>query len=87
MHVILRVSLLIILRVCVSVNGIPRVSVQVPPQAYMLAVAVPQVSLLFFPTHSCEVTLAMDLIQLMSTYGVLLVIPYIISRNLYNVAT
>ena len=76
-HVIPLESLIVLLHVCVSVHGILQES--------MMAVAVPCVWMLLCSEQSCEVNLAMDLGQIMSTLGVLLGIPCIISRNRHNI--
>ena len=85
-NVLLPESFLVLPRVCVSINILLQASVHVTPQASVLAVAVPRVYLSFCTTYSCKVTLAMALGQIMSTSGVLLVIPCIIARNWLNVA-
>ena len=85
-HVLPRASLIVLTRVCVSVHGLPRASVHMPPWASTITVDVSRVCISFCLTNYCKVTLSMDLGQLMSTSGVILEIPCIISRNLWNVA-
>ena len=64
-------SLLILLCLCLNVHILPRSSLHVPPQASVLAVAVPRVYLSFFLTHSYEVTLLMDIGHIISTSRVI----------------
>ena len=86
-HVLPRAYLLILTCVCVSVHGLLQESVHIHPWQSVLAVAVTRVCMLFCTINSCEVTLAMDIVHLMSTYGVLLGIPCIIARNHQSVAS
>ena len=78
--------MLVLPRVCVSMHRIPRSSVHIPPRSSMIAVAVPCVCPSFCTRHACELTLAMALGHIISTYGVLLGIPCIISWNRHNMA-
>ena len=84
-HVLLWASFLVLMCVCVYVHGILQASVNVPPRASVFAVDVPNVCMLFCSTHSYKVNLAMALGHLMNTYGVLLGISCIISRNIQNI--
>ena len=68
---------LVLLCVCFSVHMLPLVSV--------LVVDVLCFYMLFCPTHSYEVTLAVAIEHRISTSGVLLVIPCVIAWNLRNV--
>ena len=85
-HMLLRASFLVLPRVYVYAHRLLREFMHMPLQAFMVAVAVNHVCLLFCLTHYCEVTLAMALWQLMYTSKVLLGIISIISWNLRNVA-
>ena len=77
-YVLLRESMLIFLRACVSVHGLTLAS--------LITVAFNHVFLLLCPTQSYEVTLDMDIGYLMSTLGVLSGISCIIARNFRIVA-
>ena len=85
LHMLPQSSLLVLLSVCLSIHVLLRESMHMPLRAFILVVTVPHACLLFYPTHSCEVTLSMALENLMYKSGVTLVIPCIISRNIQNV--
>ena len=85
-HAFLQSYLLVIPCVCLSVQVLPWASVQVSLRESVIVVDVLCVFLSFCPRHSCEVTLAMALVQIMSTYRVLSGISCIIARNFRNVS-
>ena len=85
-HVLLQASLLVLLRVCVSIHGLPQASVDVIPRESVLTVVVTHLCLSFYPIHSFEVILTMALGQLMSTSGVISNFYCIIACNRQNIA-
>ena len=67
-------------------HRIPRASVIVPRQATVLAVDFPRVCLLLCPTHSYELTFAMDIGQIVSTSRVIFGILCIVARNFQKIS-